>query len=61
VLCCEIFAANQRTFAGIMVQVFWGIAMLIQAGIAYALRDWRDFQLAITLPMIITLGGWWYV
>ncbi|XP_064619912.1 organic cation transporter protein-like [Lineus longissimus] len=59
VLCVEIFAANQRTFAGIIVQVFWGGSMVIQAGIAYALRDWRDFQLAITLPMIITLGGWW--
>jgi OCT family organic cation transporter-like MFS transporter 4/5 len=59
VLCCEIFPADQRTFAGIIVQVFWAIAMMLQAGMAYAIRDWRMFQLAISLPMVVTIAGFW--
>ncbi|XP_064619913.1 organic cation transporter protein-like [Lineus longissimus] len=59
VLCCEIFPADQRTFAGIIVQTFWAVAMMIQAGIGYAVRDWRMFQLAISLPMVVTVVGFW--
>ncbi|XP_074650760.1 organic cation transporter protein-like [Tubulanus polymorphus] len=57
---CEIFAADQRTFAGLGVNIVWAIAMMVLAGLAYALRNWRYFQLAITLPGIWSIAGIWF-
>ena len=61
VLACELFPAEQRTFAGIALQFFWSIAWFLLALFAYLIRDWRKLQIALSLPCLFTLSYVWFV
>ena len=52
---------SQRTLCGIIMNNFWAAGMLIQTGMAYGLRSWRDLQLAMSIPMFSFVVYWWYV
>jgi len=60
VLACELFPAVYRTFAGVVINLFWAAAWMFLAVLAYLIRDWRHLQLAITLPGVLTLPLIWY-
>ena len=59
VLVAELFLPNFRPYAGAIVECFWGLDVLLVAGIAYFIRDWRYMQLAITLPSIVAVFYIW--
>ena len=61
VLACELFPAEQRTFAGIALQFFWSIAWFLLALFAYLIRDWRKLQIALSLPYLCTISYVWFV
>jgi OCT family organic cation transporter-like MFS transporter 4/5 len=56
----EIVLPRYRGVAGAMLEVFWGIAVLMVAPIAYLIQNWRYIQLAISLPSILAIGYIWY-
>lgn len=59
VLVMEMFLPHYRGVAGAMLEVFWGIAVLLVAPIAYLLQNWRYMQLAISLPSILAIVYIW--
>ena len=59
VMACELFPAVYRTFAGTALELFWAAAWMFLALLAYLIRDWRQLQLAITLPGVITVALIW--
>lgn len=59
VLVMEMFLPRYRGVAGAMLEVFWGIAVLLVAPIAYLLQNWRYMQLAISLPSILAIAYIW--
>lgn len=59
VLVMEMFLPRYRGVAGAMLEVFWGIAVLLVAPIAYLLQNWRYMQLAISLPSILAIVYIW--
>ena len=61
VMACELFAAKNRTFAGIMIENFWSIATCLLALLAYLIRDWVYLQLCISLFGLLTIPLFWYV
>lgn len=48
VMCMEVVGGFWRTVIPILYQIPFGIGNSIMAGLAFLLRDWRDFQLAIS-------------
>jgi len=60
VMACELFAARYRTFAGIIMQKFWAVAMCIHALLAYLVHNWVHLQLIISLAGLLTIPLYWY-
>lgn len=58
VLAIEIVGGKWRTVAGISYLFPVSISYMSIAAIAYYLRDWRQFQLAISLPGFFYLIYW---
>jgi len=61
ILACEMFPAEQRTVAGLVVQVFWGIGMCVLALIAYLVRNWRHLLIATCVPSVVVIPLLWIV
>ena len=59
-MACELFAAKNRTFAGIMIENFWSIATCLFALLAFFIRDWVYLQLFISLFGLLTIPLFWY-
>ena len=59
-MACELFAAKNRTFAGIMIENFWSIATCLFALLAYLIRNWVYLQLFISLFGLLTIPLFWY-
>ncbi|XP_041348194.1 organic cation transporter protein-like isoform X2 [Gigantopelta aegis] len=55
VLVAELFLPNFRPYAGAVIECFWGFSVMILAGFAYFIRDWRYMQLAISIPSVLAL------
>jgi len=59
-MACELFASKHRTFAGIIIEDFWGVATCTLALMAYLVRHWVYLQLAISLFGVLTIPLFWY-
>ncbi|XP_022095073.1 uncharacterized protein LOC110981647 [Acanthaster planci] len=58
VMIMEMFPAPCRTLAGSLNALFWGLGSAALAPIAYALRQWRHLQLAISVPCLLAAPLW---
>jgi OCT family organic cation transporter-like MFS transporter 4/5 len=61
VMACELFAARHRTFAGIIIEDFWGVATCLLAVFAYFIRNWVYLQLLISLLGLLTIPLFWFL
>ncbi|KAK4883226.1 hypothetical protein RN001_006545 [Aquatica leii] len=61
VLVMELVGTKWRTEVGIIYQIPFNLGHLSLALIGYLIRDWRYFQLAITLPSLILLSYYWII
>ncbi|XP_069501099.1 solute carrier family 22 member 6-A-like isoform X2 [Ambystoma mexicanum] len=60
-LTVEWIPTNVRTIIGTMNGYCYSVGQLILVGVAYAIRDWRWLQLAVSLPFFIFfLYSWWF-
>ncbi|XP_038052307.1 organic cation transporter protein-like [Patiria miniata] len=58
VMIMELFPTNSRTLAGSLNSMFWGLGVVALTPIAYALRNWRHMQLAISAPCLLAIPLW---
>ena len=58
-MACELFASKHRTFAGIIIEDFWGVATCCFALMAYLIRNWVYLQLVISLVGVFTIPLFW--
>ncbi|XP_011204546.2 solute carrier family 22 member 15 isoform X1 [Bactrocera dorsalis] len=61
VLVVELVSGKWRTITGILNILPVPISYILMAVIAYFVRDWRNLQLAITLPWLCMLPMWYYM
>jgi len=61
VMACELFAAKNRTFAGVMIEGFFSVATCLLALLAFLIRNWVYLQLLISLLGLFTIPLFWYV
>ncbi|XP_041369552.1 organic cation transporter protein-like [Gigantopelta aegis] len=55
----ELVGPTKRTYVGLVIEFFWCIGLIILAGVAYLIRDWRYLQLSLTLPVVFFFAYWW--
>ncbi|RUS81902.1 hypothetical protein EGW08_010329, partial [Elysia chlorotica] len=60
-LSTELVGPDYRVVAGFVLQIFYNLGYLILAGLAYFIRDWRQLELAITLPALLFGFYWWFL
>lgn len=61
VLAMEMVGPSYRLFAGVAVQMFFSFGFIALAGFAYFFTDWRELQIAITLPGIVFMCYYWII
>ncbi|XP_060551325.1 organic cation transporter protein-like [Ruditapes philippinarum] len=57
----ELVGPSKRMWAGVVVEYFFAIGLLILAGVAYLLRDWKYIEMAVAFPNILYLSYYWIV
>ncbi|XP_033124209.1 organic cation transporter protein-like [Anneissia japonica] len=57
----EMVGPSWRTFIGITIEYFYTFGYIILAGVAYALRDWKNIELALSLPSILLFSYYWLI
>ncbi|KAK9499115.1 hypothetical protein O3M35_003621 [Rhynocoris fuscipes] len=61
VLCMEVLGGKWRTIMATLTHIPFNLGTIIMAVIAYYTREWRQFQLSISLPIAIIILYWWWV
>ena len=59
IICLEILAPSSRPMAGMMISVFFALALMTLAGLAFLFDSWFHLELAISVPFVLLLGYWW--
>lgn len=59
VLIMEIIGLRWRTIFGILYQIPFSLGHITLPGFSYFLRDWRYFQIAISLPATLLVSYYW--
>lgn len=56
VLGMELVGPRQRRVAGLVILLYWCVGLFIETGIAYGLRDWKEFQLTVSMfSLVVTI------
>ncbi|KAF7996813.1 hypothetical protein HCN44_002459 [Aphidius gifuensis] len=59
VISLEMVGPSKRRITGICCQLFWTTGYVLVGVLAYFFRNWRNLQLAMTVPSIFSLIYWW--
>ncbi|CAL4081191.1 unnamed protein product, partial [Meganyctiphanes norvegica] len=59
VLLMEVVGPEARTFMGMNYQSFFSVGFMLLPLIAYYVREWRNLQLAISIPSVSMLAYYW--
>ena len=49
----EIMGPAYRTFAGMMICLFFAVALMILAGLAYIFNSWFQLALVTSVPFVV--------
>ena len=58
VLTTEFSGVRHRGIAGSLVWIGYEIAVMILAGVAYFIRDWKELTIVTSVPGIFFVAGW---
>ena len=48
----EVMGPGYRTFAGMMICLFFAVALMILAGLAYIFNTWKSLALITSVPFV---------
>ena len=55
----ELVGPSKRIWAGIVISYFYAVGLVILAGLASVLRNWRHLTMACAVPNGLFLLYWW--
>ncbi|KAK2173889.1 hypothetical protein NP493_846g00002 [Ridgeia piscesae] len=61
VLSCELFPARQRTMAGVILMQVWSVSLVVLAGLAYFVRNWRHLLIITSFPGVFMIPLFWII
>lgn len=61
VIAMEMVGPSYRLFAGVACMMFFSLGYVLTAAFAYFITDWRQFQIALTLPGLLFMCYYWFV
>lgn len=54
VLAMELFLPQHRSYAGAILECFWGMAVMVMPFLAYMISNWRYLQIVICVPSVLS-------
>jgi hypothetical protein len=57
----EFVGPKERLLAGTCILLVYCLGEFLLLLLGYIIRDWKYLQLALAVPMAVTLLYWWYV
>lgn len=60
-LLMEYCSPTKRTIAGMACEFMWVAGLVYLGGVAFAVRDWRDLQIFLAIPTIVTITWTWLI
>ena len=57
----EMVGPSKRMWAGMIIEYFFAMGLVILTGIGYLLRDWNHVEMAIAFPNLLFISYFWYV
>lgn len=57
----ELVGPSKRVYTGVIINFFFAGGLLALGGVAWAVRDWRYLDLAVTSPVLFYLSYWWLI
>lgn len=54
-LAMELFLPKHRSYAGAILECFWGLSVMTVPALAYLIPNWRHLQLVISLPSLLAV------
>lgn len=61
VIAMEMVGPSWRMFAGVVSMMFFSVGYMITAAFAYFISDWRQLQIAITIPGVLFMCYYWFI
>ncbi|XP_011504395.1 PREDICTED: organic cation transporter 1-like [Ceratosolen solmsi marchali] len=61
ILALELMGPRYRTFAGMVICIFFATAMSLLALLSYLLRNWYTLSLAISVPFVLLFSYYWII
>ena len=55
----ELVVSRYRATLAQILEAWFAVGFMVLSLLAYVTRDWRNLQLAISIPAIITLPIYW--
>ena len=56
----ELVGPNMRKWVGNIIQIVLTCGNLYLVLVVYLIRDWKYYELALSLPLILCLSYYWY-
>ena len=57
-LTTEFSGVRHRGTAGSVIWIGFDVSVMISAGIAYFIRDWKELTIVTGVPGIVYVAGW---
>ncbi|KAJ3662937.1 hypothetical protein Zmor_007251 [Zophobas morio] len=61
VIALEMVGPQKRLLAGTGCQMFFSAGYMLTAAFAVYINDWRNLQLALTIPGLVFFCYWWFI
>ncbi|CAH1251987.1 SLC22A3 [Branchiostoma lanceolatum] len=61
VIGAEMVSPEKRTLVGMIIMIYWAVGYVMLAGVAYLIRSWMWFQIAVTIPYLIGFAYYWLI
>merc|ERR1719481_1017361 len=61
ILCLEIMGPAYRTGAGMVICLFFAVALMILAGLSYIFNSWFQLAIVTSVPFTLLFSYWFFV
>ncbi|XP_033740181.1 organic cation transporter protein-like [Pecten maximus] len=57
----ELVGPSKRVWAGIVIEYFFALGLVILGGVGYAFREWKWTEITCSAPAALFLLYWWFI